>query len=594
MTLNLPPTVADVVRRASESPVTVAEAPVVVPKSNGTVTIDGDKVLMDTEYDAALVERQRGIPGRQYVGGSVNAFPIERLPEVVELATEFGVEVPADVLDQVERVEQLVAVARAEEAERTEASHATDSDLTIAGLGGTLRPFQRAGVAYAARTRRTFIADEMGLGKTVQALATAEYLDAFPLVIVVPATLKVNWQRETTRWLPSRSSVIVSGRKCDPDAIEGFDVVIVNYDVLDAWAECLGNPRGLILDESHYVKSPTAKRTKAATSLAKRVPKEGMVLLLSGTPILNRADELVAQLRVLGRLAEFGNAKQFRFRYCEWDGFGYRGSKNLNELHDRLRASCFVRRTKTEVLSELPPKVRQFLPVEGSAAAMSTYRDAEHDLIEFVRNRAAFLAELVGDDPEVAAREKAAATYRAEAIVRLTTLRRLAGLAKVEGATRYIEDTLEENGKIVVFAHHREVIEALAAAFDAPVIIGGQSDVDRQAAVDAFQNDPEVRVLVSSIKAGGVGITLTAASVVLLVEQDWTAAGNDQAEDRLHRIGQTDSVFAVHMHAVGTVDERVAELVEEKRGVMDATLDGKTVDSYDESSITSDVLATYA
>ena len=225
---------------------------------------------------------------------------------------------------------------------------------------------------------------------------------------------------------------------------------------------------------------------------------------------------------------------------------------------------------------------------------LADYRRAEAELIRFLREQAEADARLAGmsrDDAAYEGQVAAARARAAEALVRLTTLRRLAGLAKVPEAIAWARDLIEAGQKVVVFGHHREALQTLAAALGAPLIIGGQSADERQRIVDGFQAGA-YPALVCSIKAGGVGLTLTAASNVAFVEQDWTPAGMDQAADRCHRIGQTDSVTAWTLLIPDTIDEEMAGLLADKRQVVDAVLDGIEADS-EGGSIVNDLLATY-
>ena len=221
-------------------------------------------------------------------------------------------------------------------------------------LGGELAPFQWAGVRYALDARRTFIADEQGLGKTVEALAAIEADGAYPAIVVCPASLKLNWERETAKWLPHREVKVIDGRVA---VAQTGEITILNYEIVAAHREALGRlkPRALIVDESHYVKNPQAKRTRAVRKLAEAVAPDGLRLALSGTPVLNHAEELVSQLRVIGRLSEFGSGAQFARRF--------RGELSEERLHWHLRRSCFVRRLKSEVLPQLPAKRQVVVPV---------------------------------------------------------------------------------------------------------------------------------------------------------------------------------------------------------------------------------------
>ena len=591
-------TISDAATKAANGTSSPAEATLAVQSATtGTVVLEGQTLIMRAPYNAARVRDVRQIPGRRWTGEH-DTFPLTSIDAVLRIAGQYGITVDASVSERLASLSVEAAEAQRVAVERVEASRATDAEVEVEGLGGTLRPFQRAGVAYAAEVRRTFIADEMGLGKTVQALAAAQHLDAFPLVVVCPATLKLNWKRETERWLPGRTVDVVSGRKCRPQLVRA-DVTIVNYDILPYWVECLEGLNGLVLDESHYVKNAgTAKspvvRTKAAKELARMVPESGLVLLLSGTPLTNRPNELVSQLQILDQLAAFGGATAFRKRFCPWDGYGYNGSRNETELHDKLRQTCYVRRTKAQVLPELPAKQRSTFELEGSAAGMAEYNEAEEELLDFLAAEAARIAEELGEDPHAAAVLKRMKAAAAEHLVRIATLKRLAAFAKLDEAVAWVNDFLASGEKLVVFAHHRGVVKALADRFDGLRIDGEVTGEARQNAVDRFQNDPNVKVLVCSIKAAGLGITLTAASNVLFLEQDWTPAAHDQAEDRCHRIGQNaDSVNAWYAIIPDTIDDEIAARIAEKRRIVDAVTDGVDTAADLGASVAGEVLAAY-
>lgn len=438
--------------------------------------------------------------------------------------------------------------------------------------GLSLYDFQQVGVAYALVTGRCIIGDEMGLGKTLQALTVLAVKKAFPAVVVCPASLKGNWKREIERALPGRTVEVVAGRK--PRRVDA-DIVVVNYDILAAWQSYLA-PQALILDESHYAKNPKADRTQAALKLAARVPTDGVVLGLTGTPLLNRPSELLAQLQILGRLEDItGPAKKpegkFLFRYCgpettQW-GTSFNGATNTEELNIRLRGTCLIRRLRAEALgSNDTVRIPAYLSLNG---ALDTYRAAEADFIGFLR--------------ETEGQAAASKAQQAEAIARLTKLRLLAGLAKVPATIEWIENWLESNeGKsVVVFAWHREVQQALVEHFGCPAILGGQSTDKTEAAKAAFQ-DRQHRIIVCSIQAAKEGHTLTAASDVLFVEQPWNPGTQQQAEDRVNRIGQTaKQCFAFSALAEDTVDTFVYELIETKRAVFQAVADGTPFDADD-------------
>jgi hypothetical protein len=464
-------------------------------------------------------------------------------------------------------------------------SSATDAPLELSGLGGKLKPFQRAGVTYLLAQRRAFLADEQGLGKTIEALATLEADEAYPAVVVCPASLKLNWMRELERWLPARTAQALSGtgaraaRACDPDEpganatdagiptgapIPVADVTVVNYDILAARALALAAmaPRALVLDESHYCKNAAAKRTQAVARLAASVPSDGLVLALTGTPVMNRPPELISQLRILGRLADFGSGAQF--------GRRFKGPDAHVRLHWHLRSRCFVRRLKADVLPQLPAKTRSVVPVELDNEP--EYRLAETDVIAWLRSRPLDLGELDA---------KVAAALRAERLVRLNALKLLAARGKLHAALAWIHDFCSSGERLVVFARHREVQRAVVERFPHALhILGEDSHAARDASLGAFQaaSNADNQLIVCSIEVAGQGLTLTQASNVAFLELDWTPAKHDQAEDRLHRIGQQDAVNAWYLLAAGTIDETMARLLERKRAVIGAVTDGREQD----------------
>ncbi len=332
------------------------------------------------------------------------------------------------------------------------------------GLGGELKPFQRAGVSYLLSQRRAFLADEQGLGKTIEALAALEADGAYPAVVVCPASLKLNWLRELERWLPGRSAraLVGTGGGVTTTVTGAADVTVVNYDILAARLEELralsaaraGARRVPLLQERRRQAHPGGR-----SGSPRRCRSEGLVLALTGTPVMNRPPELIAQLRILGRLADFGSGAQF--------GRRFRGTDAHLRLHWHLRARCFVRRLKSEVLPQLPAKTRAVVPVELDNE--TEYRLAERDVVAWLQSQPLDLRELDA---------KVAAALRAERLVRLNALKLLAARGKLHAALAWIHDFLSSGERLVVFAHHREIQRAVLERFpDALHILGEDSHV---------------------------------------------------------------------------------------------------------------------
>ena len=535
----------------------------------------------DGEPELTLYTLWDPTPARDF-GRLPEARLVERGGRYFDRAAAWAVAVPADPALAIEltrcaqahphlamepRVEALLEELRSEH-ERARAtvalSYAEDADLDGLVLGGELYPFQRAGVRYALERRRTFIADEQGLGKTIQALATLESDRAFPAVVVCPASMKLTWEREAARWLSHRTVSVLDGRTDAAwrDGSRTADILILNYDILEAHYEALAerDPKALVLDESHYVKNPGARRTKAAVALARRLSPDALRLGLTGTPVLNRPEELVSQLRALGRLDEFGSGARLSRRF--------RDAGSDDRLHWNLRARCYVRRTKQQVLPQLPAKRHDAVPV--ALVNDHEYRLAERDVIAWLQTLPLDLRTMDA---------KVAAALRAEQLVRLNSLRQLAARGKLPAALAWIEDFLASGEPLVVFAEHVATQRAVLDRFPEAVhILGADSSRERQAAVDAFQRGDGPPLIVCSLRAGSQGVTLTRASNVAFLELDWTPARHDQAEDRLHRIGQATAVTAYYLLAPDTIDETMAELLERKRALIDAVTDGQVRD----------------
>lgn len=439
-------------------------------------------------------------------------------------------------------------------------------NIEIPGLKGILCPFQREGIAFIEnKNGRCLIADEMGLGKTIQALAWLQlHPELRPVVIVVPASLKLNWEKEIFAWMDKHRVQILYGTKADMN-ITG-DIIIMNYDILSAWLDPLRQikPQVLIADECHLFKNNKAQRTKAVKQLGKHIPH---IICLSGTPIINRPIEIFNAIKLIDPTV-VKSYWQYGHRYCgaRHNGFGwdFNGATNTEELHQILTNSIMIRRLKEDVLPELPEKTHCFIPIELENKA--EYKFAE-------RNFILWLNDLKGAE----AAERAS---NAQALAEVEALKQLAVKGKLRLCIEWIRNVLITENKLVVFATHKFVIAALMEEFGkiAVKIDGSVSAANRQKAVDKFQTNSEVRLFVGNLKAAGVGITLTAASKVAILEWPWTPGELAQAPDRLHRIGQKNKVFVYYLMANGTIEEKIALLLDKKRKVLDAVLDGKELD----------------
>jgi SWI/SNF-related matrix-associated actin-dependent regulator of chromatin subfamily A-like protein 1 len=509
------------------------------------------EVIWDPDIGGAFAELPgaegtRAVPLDPWLAEELDAFIARHQVQVTQPAGN----VLERLLEERRRAADAVRRSRADRGEPLAA--------TAAVLGGELAPFQWAGVRYVLDARRAFLADEQGLGKTVEALAALEADQAYPAIVVCPASMKLGWQREAQRWLPHRSVAVVEGRLAVPPRGE---ITILNYEIVAAHREALSRerPRALVVDESHYCKNPRAKRTQAIRRLAGAVAPDGMRLALTGTPVLNHAEELIAQLRVIGRLEDFGSGARFAQQF--------QGQLSEERLHWHLRRHCFVRRVKSDVLPQLPAKRQVVVPVRLTNEP--EYRLAERDVIEWLRSQPLDLSEL---------NSRIAATLRAERLAQLGTLQRLAARGKLAAALAWIDDFLASGEPLVVFARHVEVQEAVRKRFpDSLHLLGADSIRARETAIASFQEPGGPQLIVCATRVAAQGITLTRASNVAFLELEWTPAMHDQAEDRCHRIGQRDAVSAWYLLAAETIDETMARLIQSKRKHVAAVTDGRVV-----------------
>jgi SWI/SNF-related matrix-associated actin-dependent regulator 1 of chromatin subfamily A len=390
--------------------------------------------------------------------------------------------------------------------------------------------------------------------------------------VVCPSNVKYNWAKEVRTWMPDATVEVVNGYK---GPIEEADFTIINYDIISRRLEQLEQMSfGIsILDESHYIKNSKTDRTKATVEIADRSES---VLCLSGTAITNRPSEYFTTLNLL-RKAQFSSWLSYVRRYCSAynDGFGWKtgGASNIEELH-AISRDFAIRRLKKEVMAELPDKIRQSIPVVPTKAELKEYRQRQRDW---------------GDDYSQI-RDSGRSLPAGYVLNMLTDLRHNCGVMKVGPVSEWVIDYKKNNERpIVVFAHHKNVVAPLVSILKleklrVDTITGGVKSERRSEIVDRFQAG-EIDVLVCSTLAAKEGLTLTAADTVVFVEREWVPGWEEQAEDRVNRIGQdAQTVHALYFTVEGTIDEKFHQLIEQKRAVVKAVLDGG--DEVDRSKIT--------
>ena len=566
--------------------------PVRLDDRNQTIIIDApfnpdlNQALKDANHGRSTWDRNARV--HRLAPRAATALPA--------LAQRFGLEISEQAR------EAITAETARQDRNRADASAFEADPVPVPGLAGgaALKAQQYPVVRFALAHRRVLIGDDMGWGKTLSSLAAVAADGAYPAVVVCRPSLTLNWAAEISRFFPALTVHLAAGTTPAP-VPPGTDVIIIGSAALAAkprntpdggkefgWVEALAAaaPKALIIDEGQDTKERAANRSQACEQLAAAVTaRDGLILDLTGTAILNRPRELCQQLTILGRIGEFGGPKAFLWRYClsetnEW-GASYNGARNLTELHDRLRAWGIMIRRSDDAALGLPPCREHVLRIPQAdldPAVMDRYRQAEADLLSYLAEQARQAARQLGEDPDSAAVQAVMRASAAEHLVAIGALRQLAGQAKRGYVTAWVREHVAAGEKVMVAAHHRDEVDAYAAEFGGLKLQGGQSVEQKEAAKAAFQEQPAAvaPVISVAIGAGGVGHTLTAARIGIQAEQAWTPGETQQMKKRLHRIGQDRPVDYYITVAEGTIDEHLWQVVTAKQATLDAVLDGRS------------------
>ncbi len=589
--ITYPPEVAALRALADAAAATAAQAP-----KHPDVTAEDGRLAVRADYDPALNDALRAYNGDYstwHKPSRSHRPPAHRDPaHLTAIFAAFGLAVSGGAR------ELLEGERRRQDANRAASVALSADPVDVPGLatGEELQPHQFAAVRFTLANRQVILGDEMGFGKTNQALAAVAADNAYPAVVVCRPSLTLNWSKEVARFFPGLSVAICEGSK--PTAAPYADIVIIGSAALGTldkenstkekrvfpWVDLLNTlgVKAFILDEGQDGKEDKSNRTNAFLQLAAPVVKaNGLVLDLTGTPLVNRPKELAAQLEMLGRIREFGGTGAFLVRHCAGErtrwGRKFDQAHHTIELNDRLRAyGIMIRRTDVSALG-LPPCTMSEMVV-GAAdldpEVMAAYRAAESGIAAELADVLAQAARKGGGEEAIrAAFASATSTHH---LAQITGLRQLAGAAKRPAVTRWVQAQVDAGEKVMVAAHHRAEVDAYADTFGGLKIQGGQTVKAKEADKARFQTDPTAMVISVAIAAGGVGHTLTAARLGIQVEWPWTPGDRNQMAARMHRIGQDRAVEYIQTIAEGTIDEWVSAVVRDKQLVLDAVLDGKT------------------
>lgn len=459
--------------------------------------------------------------------------------------------------------------------------------------------YQKAGIEFLSKRSKSLMADSMGLGKSGQVIGDINLMDDFKKILIIcPNSVKYNWKKEWEMWSAhTDKKVCVYNSSNIKD--EG-DVIIVNYEVFNTST----NPKSkkfrdpkkgkynsslnmlnmikkwgefdyLICDESHRLKNLQANTTRNVMKIAKYAKK---ITFATGTPVLSNPEDLWTTIKIFGYTKEFEGTKQkFIEKYC--GAYFHRRWKRmimdvdnvkpeiLEELQIKLRKNFMIRRLKSEVLTELPEKIRSIVPVEIAQKYLREFLGSEvskNDLSSFSTNKSEGSI-LRGLKPEL--------------ITELTELRKVTGVAKIKPVTDFVTDILEQGKKVVLYAHHTDVIEAYIKKFKKYGVVsiyGKTPDHEREEAKQKFQNDPDTNIFIGNFRAASEGITLTASHTMVMAEFDWVPAIMMQTEDRIYRISQDVPCDIYYMCADQTLDAYILSAIIRKIAIIEQILEKET------------------
>lgn len=536
------------------------------------------------KYDPIIVERCREI--KNIVGWKNLCFNgdlkmwLFRYEVMDYILRNFKVTVPDEVMERYEKIKESM------DNEKNEIQKAKETCIEV---DLPLFEYQKTGVNFGVKLKKVMINDDMGLGKSIQAIGIMKYLGLYQVLIICPNSIKSNWQREIEKWTGMKSYIV------ENIFVKGIN--IINYEKLLKFS--FTNAKGklelnrhaaetlwelIIIDESHYIKESKSKRTKLVLQLTKKCDR---VVLLTGTPILNKPKELITQIDAIGKLHKFGDSWCFLQRYCapSHNGFGwdFNGASNIEELKTRLEEFT-IRRLKKNVLKDLPEKLitTTLLDLPEPDKYEKIENGVVDDLFQSKTKYSSFYKSLKGKTVE----ERAALIYEmklnpefkdltSETLVKIEKLKQESARQKVIASRDILSNYVENRTKAIIFCTHKKTVQDLHKMYPESVIMTGDVRTDdRMKAIDSFQNDPNVIFFIATMQTAGVGFNLTASSEVVFMELGWTPAEHKQCEDRAWRIGQTNNVTVNYLIMKDTIDEDIIDVLHSKSEVIEGSIGG--------------------
>ncbi|MEM3793985.1 MAG: DEAD/DEAH box helicase [Candidatus Bathyarchaeia archaeon] len=554
-----------------------------VKQSAGVIRVINDRAYFYSHYDESLISVFKEAGLRWDPVRRAWFFDLVRLSSAEEfrerLASVFE-RYPADEVTLALYGVRQYLEGRARIIELSRKEH-SDFDVPVPS-GLSLYPYQKAGVEFLVSRRNVLLADSMGLGKTVQVIGFLNWVyrtagRILRTLVICPSSVKYNWQKEISRWSVADPRVLVlEGRN---GTAGEADIWICNYDILQG--KRFPDLDCIVLDEAHYIKNLDAIRTKEVRRICSENP-HAKIIALTGTPMLNRPVELFPILNLL--LPErFSNFFSFAMRYCAahrkqiqtregvrefWD---FSGASNTEELGRILRATVMLRRERSQVLKDLPERIRTVIPVrKKTGRAFLSLEERAEQVIERIREINAEIrkARKAGDLVLLRKLGLQRMEMRSVALPVINEYRRAAFEEKKDIICEFVEDVLESE-PVLLFVHHRDAVSFFTERFShfTPLTVTGETPaMERAKRVEAFQNGYSP-LFIATILAAGEGITLTRASTVVFAEYEWTPAKMIQAESRAHRMGQKNTVMSYWFALEGSIDQMFIAKILEKLDV---------------------------
>lgn len=481
-----------------------------------------------------------------------NKFPLIDISEIQEDITTHMINTNKETIRK-QKTEQI--------------KKAKEASIQVKNIKGELYEYQKIGVEFFLNSGgRALLADSPGVGKTAQTLAYIAHSGFKRNLIVCPASVKFSWANEINKWTYMKSFVVESKTKLE-DIPHDVQCIIINFDILKKFHNEFKKYYwdSLVVDECHLIKTQSAIRSKVVKSIALDIPN---IVMLTGTPVLSRPIELFNMLSIIDPNT-WNNYYQYATKYCGgrqgyW-GFEAKGATNLEELSQKI-SKYFLRRTKENVLKELPEKNRINIPIDLPDEERKEYDLVERNLVQYLKHQ------------KSKTKKEIKKAMQAEKLVKLNLLREINTRGKLKTALEIINSILESGEKVLVFSSFNNPLKELNEIFPdkSVMLLGSTKTEDREQMVKDFQNKPEIQIFLGGMQSAGVGITLTAASNVIFLDYPWNPADLEQAENRAHRPGAYyQSLNIYQITSRNSIDEFMRSLLKKKQEIIDKTIDAK-------------------